>query len=85
MTITRVVIFMATLLVLASFVFVLERPELILELIDQRPHVLDAAGPCPLFPIHDFRSCVRAAVHSDPAIDSQGVGADVVFELPSSS
>ena len=81
---TRVVNFMATLLVLGSFVFVLQGPELILELIDQRPHFLDTAGPCPLSPTVDFRSCVPAAVHFRRAIDCQGVGPHVVFELPSS-
>jgi hypothetical protein len=84
MTFARLASLMSTLLVLASLVFVLERLEFILELIDQRPHFLDAAGSCPLFSTPALWSCVLPAVPSDQGIACQGIGPDIVFELPSS-
>jgi hypothetical protein len=82
MTFARLASLMATLLVVASLVFGLERLEFILELIDQRPHFLDAAGSCPLFSTPALWSCVLPAVPSDQGIACQGIGSDVVFELP---
>jgi hypothetical protein len=84
MTFARLASLMSILLVLASLVFGLERLEFILELIDQRPHFLDAAGSCPLFSTPALWSCVLPAVPSDQGIACQGIGPHIVFELPSS-
>jgi hypothetical protein len=68
----------------AGLVFEFERFELILELIDQCPHFLDATGPCPLLSLPAADGCILSPARTYQDIVRTGRRAHIRADLSSS-